>query len=342
MFLVSRKKILGSIMLVAAVAVGGVAIHFYSKARSEGLSSTEAVPVSVVHPVRGNLCSQLDVTGDLKPYQEIEVHSLVAGYVREINVDIGDHVKTDAVIATLDVLDIEKQLQAIKDAKRGMEPQVPGSGPAGGTGRHEIQTTIRAPFDGVITKRNADKGSLVQTGIYSSTQSLPLVTLAQDDLLRASFPIPETALGKFFVGEEVPIFIPILKRKTTGKIARFSNQIDTATRTMEVQIDIANPDYSITPGLYAIASFPLEKADNALSLPIQSIRTPDDPSVLIVSKDGILERRSVKTGIETPWATQIVSGVSEDDLVVLGNSSELEPGMQVVPGPIPANTPSTK
>ena len=188
-----------------------------------------------------------------------------------------------------------------------------------------------APFPGVITQRNADKGTLVQTGIYSSTQSLPLVTLAQDDLLRASFPVPETALGKFQIGEEIAIYIPVLKRQMMGKIARFSHQIASATRTMEVQVDVPNPDLSITPGLYAIASFPLDRAKGALSLPVQAIRTPDDPSVLVISQAGVLEQRLVKIGVETPSLVQVVSGVSDGDLVVLGNSSELEPGMKVVP-----------
>lgn len=316
-------------LIVTGIAARSVFLH--ESKEGEDVITTPAVPVSAIHPARANLCSELEVTGDLKPYQEIEIHSLVAGYVKEINVDIGDHVKAGDVIATLEVLDIEKQLQAIKDAKRGLETPLPGTNQTGPTSRNTAQTTIVAPFDGVITKRNADKGTLVQTGIYSSTQSMPLVTLAQDDMLRASFPIPETAIGKFRVGEEIPIFIPILNRKTTGKVARFSNQVDTATRTMEVQIDIPNADFSITPGLYAIASFPLERAQDSLSLPVQAIRTPDNPSVLVISPDGVLEKRAIKVGLETPTAVQVLDGIADTDWVVQGNSSELEPGMKVTP-----------
>lgn len=325
----SKTRLLRGLLLLSILGFLAYFLFPFTQQRAADVSA--ATKVSVVRPVRTDLASLLEVTGSLMPYQEIQVYSLVAGYVKEIRVDIGDHVKAGDLIATLEVLNLEEQLQAVKDAKRGLETRTPGIAQAGASALSAASTSILAPFPGVITQRNADKGTLVQTGIYSSTQSLPLVTLAQDDLLRASFPVPETALGKFQIGEEIAIYIPVLKRQMMGKIARFSHQIASATRTMEVQVDVPNPDLSITPGLYAIASFPLDRAKGALSLPVQAIRTPDDPSVLVISQAGVLEQRLVKIGVETPSLVQVVSGVSDGDLVVLGNSSELEPGMKVVP-----------
>lgn len=282
--------------------------------------------VSAVHPLKRDLVETIDVTGEMKPYQQVEVQSLVAGYVQSINVDIGDHLKKGDLIATLEVLDIERQMAAIKAAKRGVELTLSTNRAANAT-----TTTIRAPFDGVVTKRNADNGTLIQTGIYSSTQSMPLVTIAQDDLLRGSFPVPESAIGKLRMGDEINIAIPMLRRVSKGKIARFANLIDSATRTMEVQVDIPNPDLTLTPGLYAIASFPVERAAGAISIPIQALRTPDEPSVYVVSESGILESRPVTLGMETPDFVQVTAGLSENDLVVVGNASELEAGMKVSP-----------
>ena len=298
--------------------------------------TSQPVTVSAVHPVVEDLTSLLEVPGDLKPNQEIEVLSLVSGYVKEMRVDIGDRVKEGDVIATLEVIDPEKQIQTLKGTGGTRSPV--GTLPQG-----TRITNITAPFDGTITKRNADPGTLVQMSAYSGTLSIPIASLAQDNQLRASFPVPETVLGKFRIGEEIGIYIPILNRRMTGRIARFSNQIDSATRTMFVEVDIPNPDLSIISGLYAIGSFPFERAKGAVTLPVQAIRTPDNPSVLVVSKDGVLEKRAVKLGVETPMRIQIISGVSEDDTVVLGNSSELEPGMKVIPvfaHPPAANSPA--
>lgn len=302
--------------------------------RTQPKQESEAVTtVSAIHPLKRNLVQTIDVTGEMKPYQQVEVQSLVAGYVRSINVDIGDHLKKGDLIATLEVLDIERQMAAIKAAKKGIELTVSTNRVA-----NAATTTITAPFDGVITKRNADNGTLVQTGVYSSTQSMPLVMIAQDDLLRGSFPIPESAIGKLKLGEEITITIPTLRRVSKGRIARFSNQIDSATRTMEVQVDIPNPDLTITPGLYAVASFPVEQATEAIAIPIQALRTPDDPSVYVISENGTLDRRMVQLGMETPDFVQITAGLGEKDLVVLGNTSELEVGMKVSPKPAEQTT----
>ena len=330
--LMTSKIVRGCILLLV---LGGLAFFLRPEPRKK---AEPVVTVSAIHPVVEDLTLSLEVPGDLKPNQEIEILSLVSGYVREMRVDIGDRVKAGDVIATLEVVDPEKQIQSFKGSGSAKAPI--GTLPQGSS-----ITNIISPFDGTITKRNADPGTLVQMAAYSGTLSIPIASLAQDSQLRASFPVPETALGKFRIGEEIPISIPVLGLTTTGKLARFSNQIDSATRTMTVEADIPNADLSLISGLYVIGSFPLERAKGALTLPVQAIRTPDSPSVLIVSKEGVVEKRAVKLGVETPSRVQIISGVAEGDAVVLGNSSELEPGMKVVPAfpqtPTPASSSAT-
>lgn len=323
-----KSNLVRSLFVLIAILLAAVAVFFFSRPKPV-VNPPETV--SAIHPVVEDLTSFLEVPGDLKPNQEIEILSLVSGYVREMKVDIGDRVRTGDVIATLEVVDPEKQIQAFKGGKAVGTPS-----------QGSRITNIISPFDGTVTKRNADPGTLVQMAAYSGTLSIPIASLAQDNQLRASFPVPETMLGKIRIGEEIGISIPVLNRKTTGKLARVSNQVDSATRTMTVEADIPNPDLSIISGLYAIGRFPLENAKGAVTLPAQAIRTPDNPSVLVVSKEGIIEKRAVKLGVETPFRVQIVSGISEGDAVVLGNSSELEPGMKVVPvfPQIPAESPA--
>jgi len=316
--------------LLVLVVVAGLATALIPRKHEKRVDDS-VTTVSAMHPLPRTLVQELDVTGELKPFQQIDVFSLVAGYVKSIPVDIGDHLKAGDVIATLEVLDMDQQMAAIRAGKKGLDAPLPTSKGTDASRGPVTTTTIIAPFDGVVTKRNADNGTLVQTGVYSSTQSIPLVSLAQNDLLRACFLVPETAIAMLKIGEEIRIHIPLLKRTIQGKIARFSKLIASASRTMEVQVDILNPELTITPGLYAVGTFPVAKATDAVSIPVQALRTPDDPTVYAISVDGILERRAVQLGVETPEWVQVVSGLESNDLVVMGNASELEPGMKVSP-----------
>ena len=124
---------------------------------------------------------------------------------------------------------------------------------------------IKAPFAGVVTKRYADTGSMIQTGISSQTQSMPLVTLAQVNLLRLVIPVPESAVSKIRLGSPVEVRISTLGKKIQGKVARFADQVDTATRTMHTEVDVPNPTGELVPGMYASASLVLNDERNALA-----------------------------------------------------------------------------
>jgi len=191
---------------------------------------------------------------------------------------------------------------------------------------------IKAPFAGVVTKRYADTGSMIQTGISSQTQSMPLVTLAQVNLLRLVIPVPESAVSKIRLGSPVEVRISTLGKKIQGKVARFADQVDTATRTMHTEVDVPNPTGELVPGMYASASLVLNDERNALAVPVQALaRAEDSVTVLVIDKQNKLEERSVETGVETPDQVEILSGLNEGDLVVVGNRSQLQPGMAVQP-----------
>ena len=121
----SKTRLLRGLLLLSILGFLAYFLFPFTQQRAADVSA--ATKVSVVRPVRTDLASLLEVTGSLMPYQEIQVYSLVAGYVKEIRVDIGDHVKAGDLIATLEVLNLEEQLQAVKDAKRGLELRPPAS-----------------------------------------------------------------------------------------------------------------------------------------------------------------------------------------------------------------------
>ena len=108
--------------------------------------------------------------------------------------------------------------------------------------------TITAPFSGTITKRFADAGALIQAGTASNTQAMPLVELAQDSLLRLDFPVPESAVPEIHEGVPVEITVTSLQETISGKVSRYSGQVDASTRKMQTEVEVPNPDGRLTPG----------------------------------------------------------------------------------------------
>lgn len=190
---------------------------------------------------------------------------------------------------------------------------------------------ITAPFDGVITKRYLDHGALVQAG--SSSGSSPLVRLSQIDRLRLSIPVSLSSVSMIKVGEPLEILVTTTAKHLTGKVSRFTHKVDAATRTMEVEVDLDNQDLSLVPGMYAEASLTLEQHQNALLAPHEAFaRTKDGgATIYVVGKDNKIEERSVKLGLETAAGMEVLSGLKEHELVLIGSRTQVTPGETVEP-----------
>ena len=189
---------------------------------------------------------------------------------------------------------------------------------------------IIAPFDGIVTRRYADTGALIQAGTAGGSSSIPIVSFEQLNRLRLEFPVPESDVADVRVGDSVDISIPSLNKTFTGQVSRFAHKVDTSTRTMLTEVDVPNPDEEYTPGMYATISLTLEAQKDALVIPIQSLSLGDQPYVLVV-QDNKIEKRNVEVGLKTPDSVQILSGLNENDLIVVGNVAALQLGQEVNP-----------
>jgi len=193
-------------------------------------------------------------------------------------------------------------------------------------------TRITAPFDGVVTARYADTGAMLAAGTSSEQQALPLVKLSQNGLLRLDIPVPETDVPNVSLGKKVSVEVPALNRTFEGTVARFTDKVDSGTRTMMTEVDVANAKLEIVPGMYAYVSFPVIERKNALAVPIQAVSRELDKAVVYrVNSDGRIEILPVSLGIETRNRIEIVSGLSEGERVVVGNTSQLRQGEVVAP-----------
>jgi RND family efflux transporter MFP subunit len=152
-------------------------------------------------------------------------------------------------------------------------------------------------------------------------------------------PVPERAVADVPVGQTVAVTVSTLNRTFNGKVARISGQIDTSTRTMYTEVDVPNPSYQLVPGMYASARIPLKTAHNVLTLPLQSVQSSavGQGTVLVVNSENKIEKRDVTLGLESDTNAEILSGLKENEQVLVGEQSQYKPGEIVTPQPVTAS-----
>lgn len=195
-------------------------------------------------------------------------------------------------------------------------------------------TRVTAPFTGVVTKRYADTGSMIQAGTASSSQAMPLVRLSENSLLRLILPVPESAVPTVHIGQQVEVRVPTMNRSFPGQVKRFSDKVTMATRTMDTEVDVPNADLLLIPGMYAEVHLMLDHRNQVLTIPVAAVDLGSDASsaqVAIITADNHIEIRKVQLGLETATEVEVKSGLKEGDMVVIGNRSGLQPGQEVRP-----------
>jgi len=390
--------ILVGVLLVALLVV----LRFSGKNARAGNAGEPALrPVAVAIVKRGPVANTLNLSGEFRPYQQVDVHAKVAGFIRTINVDVGDHVKAGQVLAILEVPELSAQVAGAKadirryqDAIRRSESEIrraesshnayhsaysrlkeasesrPGLIAAqelddslakdqeteaqiesaratlaesqsqlavaqaewDRLSALEAYSHITAPFAGVVTKRYADTGALIQAGTASETQSMPVVQLAEWSRLRLVVPVPESAVSDLRLGSSVQVHVSAMNRDFAGRIARFADALNEETRTMHTEIDVENTDGTLKDGMYAEARITLRQHNDALTVPIQALqRNGEGGTVLVVDAQGRIQERQVKLGVESSDRVEVITGLAENDRVIIGNRSEFREGERVQP-----------
>jgi RND family efflux transporter MFP subunit len=206
-------------------------------------------------------------------------------------------------------------------------------------------TRVTAPFPGVVTKRFADVGAMIQAGTASQTQAMPLVRLSQNNLLRIIVPVPESAVPAIHIGQQVEVRVPTIKSSFLGKVTRFADKVATSTRTMDTEIDVPNTNMIMVPGMYAEVRLNLDRRRGALAIPLSAVDlsgsdisqrpkgtdTGRSGNVMVVTPGNRIEIRSVSLGLETANKIEVLTGLKDGDLVVIGGRSSLQAGQEVRP-----------
>jgi RND family efflux transporter MFP subunit len=360
------KAVVTLVLLVIAVTLA-----LLWRSRSEKTVASGPMIVGVAKVTRENLFNTVPIPAEFRPYVEVELHAKVSGYVEQMNVDFGDRVKSNQLLATLVVPELHDQLHNAAAVQNRTEAdytnahviynrllEVSKQNPAlvaqqdldnaqtkdsstlaaRAAAEADVQryktlvdyTQIKAPFDGVVTHRYADPGALIQAGTSSDTQSMPLVRVSDNYLLRLDFPVSVDYVRDIRIGQPIQVRVDSLGGKMFGgKITRFTDKVNLDTRTMIVEIEVPNPDLEIVPGMYAYLDLQVHRRTNVLSVPIGAIGKTANASVYLITSDSVIEDHPVTLGLETADRYEITSGLKEGDLVMVGSRALVHPGQKV-------------
>jgi len=185
---------------------------------------------------------------------------------------------------------------------------------------------VVAPFDGVVTSRNIDVGDLVNAGNGGTGKAL--FTLAQVDPLRLYVFVPQTYAQQVKVGDQVTVSSAEQgAEEYKGTIARTARAIDTATRTMQVEIRVPNPKDALIAGAYVQVNLPIKQDAAALLVPTNVLLfRPDGPRVATVNADGRVRLSAVKLGTDFGSTVAVTSGLQPDDRIILNPADSLADG----------------
>jgi RND family efflux transporter MFP subunit len=191
---------------------------------------------------------------------------------------------------------------------------------------------IAAPFTGVVTRRYANVGSLIQAGTSSQTQAMPLVRLSENAKLRLALPVPESAVPSVRLGQQVDVKVSALKRTFPGRVARFADKVDEATRTMKTEVDVANPSLTLVPGMYAEVDLVTDEHKHVLSIPVEAVDGSGTSGRVFRVASGALQLVPVQLGMENAQRIEVVHGdLNDGDDVVVGSRAGLKDGAKVQP-----------
>jgi len=392
-------------MILGAAATLGAAITVsgcHGNDNSGATATAATLPSARVSAAqRGAIAHVLTLAGQFQPYQVVDVHPKVSGYMKKINVDIGDIVHQGQTIAVLEVPELRAQVeqtsfevkqsqeeitraqheitraealnfalhaeferlqqaaatrpgliaqqelddaqskdlssQAQVDAAKSAMAAAQQHAEAARADNERVQalesyTNVVSPLQGVVIWRYADTGALIQGGTNSNTSDLPIVRISQSTLLRLRVPVPEDDVRFIHEGDQVNVRVDAIDRSFTGKVVRFTRDVNFETRTMETEIDVENRDLSISPGMYANTLLQLDQAKDAVTIPIEAlVLHGQQETVYVLDGSNHVHVRTVQVGLQGQKLAQIVNGLEPGDRVILGGQEKYQEGEEVSP-----------
>lgn len=357
------------VAVLLAVGAGRTVMSRMGNARvlEEAKGEKTANYVKVASPKKGGT-QNLSLPGTLQGYVQAPIAARASGYVRKWNRDIGSQVKQGEVLAEIETPELDQQLaqgmaarnqaaaslalatstrerwEALRqkdavsqqelDERRGNEAQAKANLDAAEATMDRFRQLasfkrITAPFSGVIIRRNIDVGDLIDAGA-----ARPLFVMAQIDTLRIYVNVPQSYAHLVKPGETVTVTQAELRGQSfKGQVARTAGAIDTATRTMQVEVTLANKEGLLVPGAFVQVQFPLAASDS-MTIPTNAIMVRGEGvRVATVGAGGVIKLKPVRIGRNFGEAVELLEGVGPKEQLVLNPADSLADGDKVTIAP---------
>jgi membrane fusion protein, multidrug efflux system len=322
--------------------------------------------VLVTQLALGALSQTIDLPASVHGYVETPVYAKIPGYMKTIDVDKGDRVKAGQVLAVIQSPETDKQvadarsyywLQEVTDRRYQelVRQQVVPQQTADTSHATMLQArdayqqelalqsyeVVRAPFDGVVTARYADPGTLIPQSTASSAASSPIVSLATLAPVRVYAYAPQSLSPFIRDGEPASITVSEFPgRQFSGSITRHPDALDQNTRTMLVEVDLANADHSLYPGMYAELRTTARVATTTVAAPDDALIFRDDKVYLPVVRDSHLALIEVNLGHDNGYTVEVTGdGLHPGDFVAMNVGEAAHSGELVQP--VVASQPTT-
>ena len=329
--------------------------------------SVQTLPVQ-----RRDLARTLTIPGNVSPWLQATLYAKVPGYLKSMNADKGDVVKKGRLLAVLDAPEVEQQFrQADADyhikhitferlrnvwrenpdviAKQDVDLAEAAAMAAKylrDSRRSLLEyTKVFAPFNGTITARFADPGAFIPAATGSATQTVPLFTVMDLDIVRIYVSVPQEAA--LWANRGIPAVLTARElpgQEFRGTVTRTTTVLDPSTRTLLVEIDLPNPDHRLRPGMFVTAKLVLEEHLQALALLPAALVSDKTGKAVFVVEGGTAKRVAVKTGLDDGMWVEVTEGLQENMEVIVVGKTGLTDGQAVQASPynLPAGKPASQ
>ncbi len=344
------------ILLVAAFVFFGVLPRLRNgeELTREASETTNRLPIVNVLTVKATSDTNgLTLPGQISPYRETGLFARTQGFVRQRFADLGARVRRGQVLATIEAPEVEQDIAraradlqlAQSSLSRVSSVTLPGAVArqdidnrqaavsVGQANLRRIQAlrglqSVQAPFNGIITARNAEVGNLVQAGVGQ-----PLFMLAQLDTVRVFVDVPQTYYRSVRVGLPAVVTVPEMKgRFFNGRVVRTAGTLRPQTRTLLTEIAIPNRNGDLVAGLYGQVRFQnVQAAGNPVMIPANALMvTPEGPRVVQVTANSLIKITPITLGRDYGTTLEVIDGLHGGERLVQNPTDKLQNDTKVV------------
>ncbi len=330
--------------------------------------ASSELAVTVTHPMVTGEDGEIALPGNTQAFNDTPIYARTNGYLKKFFVDIGQHVSQSQLMAIIETPEVDQQLQVaeadLKSAQANLsladttaqryqnllksdsvskqETDVAVSGAAAKRAAVEAAEAnvrrlqqlqsfeqIYAPFSGVVTARNTDIGDLIDAG-SGSAQPKDLFRIAATGKLRVFVAVPEIYAPNIHDGDTAALTLDEYPgQQFIGRVARNSNAIDMASRTLNVEVDVDNPQNKLLPGAYVFVHFKLPQQQTQISVPANALLFRSEGLRVAIVSSGRVHLQPITIAKDNGATLEVASGLNRGDQIILDPADSIAEGQPV-------------